>query len=60
MDDIEQHQCDEHEGGVENVLIRFVDRDTATIAFGILDQAEYDADLGQCKSCVCLGWLREE
>ena len=46
MDDIEEHESDEHEGGVENVLICFVDWDTAAVAFGVLDEAEYDADLG--------------
>ena len=60
MDDIEEHKSDEHEGGVEDVLICFVNWDAAAVAFGVLDQAEYNADLGQYKSCVCLWCLWEE
>ena len=60
MDDVEEHESDEHEGGVENVLICFVNWDTAAVAFGVLDEAEYDADLGQCESGVCLRWVWEE
>lgn len=60
MDDIEEHKSDEHEGGVEDVLICFVNWDATAVAFGVLDQAEYDANLGQCKSRVCLRSLWEE
>lgn len=55
MDDVEEHKSDEHEGGVEDVLICFVDWDAAAVAFGVFDQTEYDADLRQCEYCICLG-----
>lgn len=60
MNDIEKHESDEHESGVEDVLVCFVDWDAAAVALGVLDQAEDDADLGQCKSCVCLRGVWEE
>lgn len=47
MDGVEERESDEHEGGVEDVLIRFVDGDTGAVAVGVLDQAEDDADLGE-------------
>lgn len=37
MDDVEKHESGEHEGGVEDVLICFVDWDSAAVAFGILN-----------------------
>ena len=46
MDDVEEHKGDEHEGGVEDVLVCFMDWDAAAVAFGVFDEAEYDADLG--------------
>ena len=48
VDDVEEHEGGEHEGGVEDVLVCFVDGDAAAVALGVLDQAEYDADLGRC------------
>ena len=48
MDDVEEHKGEEHEGGVEDVLVRLVDWDAAFVALGVFDQAEYDADLGRC------------
>lgn len=37
VDDVEERESDEHEGGVEDVLIRFVDGDTGAVAVGVLD-----------------------
>lgn len=45
MDDVEEHEGDEHEGGVEDVLVRFVHRDAAFVALGVFGQAEDDTDL---------------
>lgn len=60
MDDVEEHEGDEHESGVEDVLVCFVDWDAGAVVFGVLYQAEDDADLGPCESSVCLRWLGEE
>ena len=54
---MEKHEGDEHQGGVEDVLICFMDWDSAAVAVGVFNQAEDDADLGQCKPCVSLRWL---
>ena len=54
MDYVEKHESDEHQGGVKDILICFVDWDSAAVASGVFDQAEDDADLGQCKPCVSL------
>ena len=35
MDDVEEDEGGEHEGGVEDVLVRFVDRDAAFVALGV-------------------------
>ena len=37
MDDIEEHEGDEHECGVEYVLVCFVDWDAAAVAAGVFD-----------------------
>lgn len=52
MDDVQEHESDEHEGGVEDVLVCFVDWDAAVVAVRIFDEAEDDADLVQCE----FGW----
>ena len=45
MEDIEEEESEEHESGVEDVLVSFVARDAAVDALGVFDQAEYDTDL---------------
>ena len=57
VDDVEKHESAEHEGGVEDVLVCFVDWDAAAVAFGVLDYAVYDADLGQGKLYICWNWV---
>ena len=45
MEDIEEDESEEHEGGVEDVLVGFVAGDAAVDALGVFDEAEYYADL---------------
>ena len=45
MDDVEEEESEEHEGGVEDVLVGFVTRNAAVNALGVFDKAEYDTDL---------------
>ncbi len=45
MHEIEEHEGDEHEGGVKDVLVCFVDGDAALVAVGVFGEAEDDADL---------------
>ena len=52
VDDIEEHESDEHKCRVEDVLVRFVNWDAAAVASRVLDQAENNADLRQCKSFI--------
>ena len=49
MDSVQEHESDEHEGGVEDVLVCFVDWDAAFVAVGVFGEAEDDADLVQYK-----------
>ena len=37
MDNVEEHEGDEHERGVEYVLVCFVDWDAAAVAVGVFD-----------------------
>ena len=50
VDDVEEHESDEHKCRVEDVLVCFVDWDAATVASRVFDHAEDNADLMQCKS----------
>lgn len=36
VDDVGERESDEHEGGVEDVLVRFVNGDTGVVAVGVL------------------------
>ena len=45
MYDVEHDESNEHEGGVEDILVGFMDRDTAVVASRIFDQAEDDTYL---------------
>ncbi len=45
MEDVEEDESEEHEGGVEDVLVGFVARDAAVNALGVFDKAEYYTDL---------------
>lgn len=45
MDGVEEDEGGEHEGGVEDVLVCFVDGDAGFVAVGVFGQAEDDADL---------------
>ena len=49
MDNVQKHESDEHEGGIKDVLVCFVDWDAAAVPVGVFDQAEDDADLAQCE-----------
>ena len=50
MDDVEEHESDEHKCRVKDVLVCFVNWDAAGVASRVFDHAEDDADLMQCKS----------
>lgn len=45
MEDVEEDESKEHEGGVEDVLVGLVAGDAAVNATGILDETEYNTDL---------------
>ena len=45
MEDVEEDESEEHEGGVEDVLVGFVAGDAAVDAAGILDETEDYTDL---------------
>jgi len=55
MHDIEKDEGDEHESGVENVLVSFVDGDAAAVPLRVFDQAEDDTDLENMLVGVCVG-----
>lgn len=45
MEDVEEDESKEHEGGVEDVLVGLVTGYAAVNTFGILDKTEYYTDL---------------
>ena len=45
MEDVEQDESEEHEGGIEDVLVSFVAGDAAVDAVGVFNEAEYYTDL---------------
>ena len=45
MEDVEEGESEEHEGGVEDVLVSFVAGNAAVDALGVFDEAEYYTDL---------------
>lgn len=55
MEDVEEHESEEHEGGVEDVLVGFVAGDAAVDAFGVFDETEYYTDLIAWVLVVILG-----
>ena len=50
VDDVEEHESNEHKCRVKNVLVCFVNWDAAGVASRVFDHAEDNADLMQCKS----------
>lgn len=45
MEDVEEDESKEHEGGVEDVLVGFMTGNAAINAVGILDETEYYTNL---------------
>lgn len=45
VEDVEEDESEEHESGVEDVLVGFVAGDAAVDALGVFDEAEYYTDL---------------
>ena len=50
VDDVEEHESDEHKCRVEDVLVCFVNWNAAGVASRVFNHAEDNADLMQCKS----------
>ena len=52
VDDVEEHESDEHKCRVKDVLVCFVNWDAAGVASRVFDHAENNADLVQCESLM--------
>ena len=50
VDNVEEHEGDEHQCRVKDVLVCFMNWDAAGVASRVFDHAEDNADLMQCKS----------
>ena len=52
VDNVEEHESDEHKCRVKDVLVCFVNWDAAGVASRVFDHAEDNADLVQCESLM--------
>ena len=50
MHNVEEDQSEQHHGRIENILVRFVNRNSRVKSLGILNQTEDDTDLRESRS----------
>ena len=56
MEDVEEDESEEHEGGVEDILVGFVAGNAAVDALGVFDETEYYTNLVKWVSVVFRVW----